>query len=171
MTIFLIVILAIILLKNQYSSLLLQNASYGMPALIKRQNVENLFLGSSMFRQGIDILELNAAFPDKNYILAYNGNQPVTEYLELKNLLENDVKIKNLTNNNTITIKAVKENEEIVLDGETREVFSLTNKSENMFSRLEYTKDFLYLEYAENHIVVEGNCQIEFQYQCPMLIV
>ena len=82
-----------------------------------------------------------------------------------------DVKIKNLTNNNTITIKAVKENEEIVLDGETREIFSLTNKSENMFSRLEYTKDFLYLEYAENHIVVEGNCQIEFQYQCPMLIV
>ena len=80
MTIFLIVIVAIILLKNQYSSLLLQNASYGMPALIKRQNVENLFLGSSMFRQGIDILELNAAFPDKNYILAYNGNQPATEY-------------------------------------------------------------------------------------------
>lgn len=96
MTIFLIVIVAIILLKNQYSSLLLQNASYGMPALIKRQNVENLFLGSSMFRQGIDIQELNAAFPDKNYILAYNGNQPATEYLELKNLLENDVKIKNL---------------------------------------------------------------------------
>mgnify|MGYP001228087007 CR=1 FL=1 len=47
-----------------------------------------------MFRQGIDILELNAAFPDKNYILAYNENQPATEYLELKNLLENDVKLK-----------------------------------------------------------------------------
>ena len=55
MTIFLIVIVAIILLKNQYSSLLLQNASYGMPALVKRQNVENLFLGSSMF--------VNAPYP------------------------------------------------------------------------------------------------------------
>lgn len=85
--------------------------------------------------------------------------------------LAGDVKITNRTNNNVITVKNVKVGEEIVIEGETREIYSITNKSENMFPRLEYTKDYLFLNYGENEIVVEGNCQIEFMYQCPMLIV
>ena len=87
---------ALILIKNQYSSKLLQHATYGMPALIEMGNVQNLYIGSSMFRQGLDIHVLEEENEEENYILAYNGNQPVFEYLQLKKLLENDVKIKNL---------------------------------------------------------------------------
>jgi hypothetical protein len=82
-----------------------------------------------------------------------------------------DVKITNRTTNNVITIKNVKHNEEIILEGETREIYSVTNPNENMIPRLEYTNDYLFLKYGENEIFVEGDCQIEFEFQCPMLIV
>lgn len=84
---------------------------------------------------------------------------------------DGNVKIRNVTNNNQVIVKNVKKDEEIVIEGETREIYSITKPSENMFSRLEYTKDFLFLNYGENEIIVEGNCQIEFMFQCPMLIV
>lgn len=82
-----------------------------------------------------------------------------------------DVKITNVTNNNVITVKSVKKDEDIIIEGETREIYSQTTPTENMFDRLEYTKDYLYLNYGENQVIVEGDCQIEFLYQCPMLIV
>ena len=87
----------VIVVKNQYSSVLLKNANYGMPALIEKGNIDNLYLGSSMFRQGlsIDVLNDNNS-AESHYILSYNGNQPVAEYVELKYLLDNNVKIKNL---------------------------------------------------------------------------
>lgn len=92
----LLIMVIVVIVKNQYAELLLKDASYGMLALIGRQSIENLFLGSSMFRQGLDIDELNDTMAEDNYILAYNGNQPVTEYWELKNLLDHNVKIQNL---------------------------------------------------------------------------
>lgn len=86
----------ILIIKNEYSRFLLFNSSYGMPALIKQQSIDNLFLGSSMFRQGIDIITLEEQNPNNNWILAYNGNQPVLEYYQLKNLLNHNIEIKNL---------------------------------------------------------------------------
>lgn len=94
-----IIFLFIILLyiKNQFSSLLLLHSSYGMPALIQQHTIDNLFIGSSMFRQGIDIQTLESRPSDSScYILAYNGNQPSTEYFQLDHLLKHDVKIKTL---------------------------------------------------------------------------
>ena len=85
----------IILIKNEYSYKLLENANYGMPALIEKGKVKNLYIGSSMFRQGIDIMTLEENGED-NYVLAYNGNQPVLEYYQLRNLIENNVQIENL---------------------------------------------------------------------------
>lgn len=85
----------IILVKNEYSYKLLEDANYGMPALIEKGKISNLYIGSSMFRQGIDIMTLEENGED-NYVLAYNGNQPVLEYYQLNNLLENNVKIENL---------------------------------------------------------------------------
>lgn len=83
-----------IIFKTLFSYSLFRNATYGMPALIKEGHADQLFIGSSMFRQGIDIQTLNEYFPEKeNYILAYNGNQPIWEYYQLKYLLENDVTI------------------------------------------------------------------------------
>lgn len=87
----------LILMKNLFSYKIFKGSTYGMPALIELGQVDNLFIGSSMFRQGIDIQEMNIVFDDEvNYILAYNGNQPIWEYLQLRYLLDNGVKINSL---------------------------------------------------------------------------
>lgn len=91
-----VLIVGLLFIKNEYSRLLLCNSSYGMPALIKMGEIDNLYIGSSMFRQGLDINELSSISDEDHYILAYNGNQPVTEYIELKYLVDNGVTIKNL---------------------------------------------------------------------------
>lgn len=91
------ILIIILYVKNQFSSLLLLHSSYGMPALIQQNAIDNLFVGSSMFRQGIDIQTLESCSPDSSYyILAYNGNQPATEHFQLNHLVEHDVKIKTL---------------------------------------------------------------------------
>ena len=94
--IILISCLILIFIKNQYSFLLLRNSTYGMPHLIKKGEIRNLYIGSSMFRQGIDINVLEQTPDPDNYILAYNGNQPAMEYYELKYLLDNNVRIQNV---------------------------------------------------------------------------
>lgn len=85
-----------LLLKNQCAWRLLENANYGMPMLIEQKEIENLFLGSSTFRQGLDIMLIEEKLGKNSYILSYDGNQPAMEYLELKYLYEKGVKIKNL---------------------------------------------------------------------------
>lgn len=92
--IFLMCMIAIIG-KNEYSQVLLRNATYGMPALIEKMKVDDLYIGSSMFRQGIDINTLEND-GKSSYVLAYNGNQPALEYYELQNLINNGVSINNL---------------------------------------------------------------------------
>lgn len=87
----------LVFIKNQYGRFLFSNSTYGMEPLISKQIlVDNLFLGSSMFRQGIDIGALENQASGFSWILAYNGNQPITEYYELKYLLDHGVKIKTL---------------------------------------------------------------------------
>lgn len=95
-TIAILLCLVLLLIKNQFFCLLMKNSAYGMPALIEKGGTSNLYLGSSMFRQGLDIDALDNASGSDNYILAYNGNQPATEYYELKYLLDHDVQIENL---------------------------------------------------------------------------
>lgn len=95
LTFSLLIGILLLTLKNEFSPLLLKDASYGIPALIAQGYVDNLYLGSSMFRQGIDIMTLEDN-GEKNYILAYNGNQPALEYYQLKTLLNNGLKINNL---------------------------------------------------------------------------
>lgn len=85
----------LLFVKNNYSFMLLNNASYGSTNIINKGEINNLFIGSSMFRQGIDIKTLEDNRED-NYILSYNGNSPYLEYYELLNLLDNNVKINNL---------------------------------------------------------------------------
>jgi hypothetical protein len=86
-----------LLLKNEFARLLTKNSPYGIQTLIsKTASAENLFVGSSMFRQGIDIFALEEKSPGTSWILAYNGNQPVWEKIILELLLNNNVKIKTL---------------------------------------------------------------------------
>lgn len=82
----------IALFKDEFEKNLLKDANYGIPALIEQGKVDKLFLGSSMFRQGIDVKELSE-MGDFDYILTYNGNQPVTEEWILRYLIQNGVSI------------------------------------------------------------------------------
>lgn len=89
-------IICVIFVKNQFSYCLMHDCNYGMEALIRDGSVDNLFVGSSTFRQGLDIDILEEQMGDSCYILSYNGNQPCTEYMQIKKLIENGVTIKNL---------------------------------------------------------------------------
>lgn len=98
------VCLALVLVKNEYSRFLLSDANYGIQALISRSERMkdegngaswDLYLGSSMFRQGLDIneLEKNTEGERQTYILSYNGAQPFLIYYELQYLLAKGVPI------------------------------------------------------------------------------
>ena len=92
----LLFLICLVCIKNEWCRKLYKNANYGMEALISKGEIENLFIGSSMFRQGIDIFALEETLGEDSFILAYNGNQPAYEYLELRYLLEKGVRIENL---------------------------------------------------------------------------
>ena len=85
----------LLFVKNEYTCKLMDNMNYGIPALIKKGSVEELYIGSSMFRQGLDINTLTEDGTDA-YILSYNGNQPYLEAIILQKLVEEGVKIDRL---------------------------------------------------------------------------
>lgn len=87
----------ILLIKAQYSPILTHKTNWGMNRLIEKQEIDNLFIGSSMFKQGLDVNILDDIYGDQGYyILSYNGNDPVMELFELNYLINNNVSIKNL---------------------------------------------------------------------------
>ena len=90
-----LLMVSLLIIKAEYASLIYRDSTYGMPALVAKGGIENLYLGSSMFRQGLDI-EAIENYQGDSYILAYNGNQPISELIELEYLISNNVKIKNL---------------------------------------------------------------------------
>ena len=85
----------LVVLKNEYARLL-PVSTYGMQAAIEREETENLFIGSSMFRQGLSIDVLEEELPGSSYILSYNGNQPALMAMELAYMLEEGMEVKNL---------------------------------------------------------------------------
>lgn len=85
----------IIVLKNQYG-MIFAGDTYGIPAAVSKGQIEHLFIGSSMFRQGLDIDVLEENLDGNVYILSYNGNQPVFMAKELEYLLDRGVQIENL---------------------------------------------------------------------------
>lgn len=91
----LVAVALIIVLKNQYGSIF-AGSTYGMPAAVKKGEIDHLFIGSSMFRQGLDIDALEENLDGEVYILSYNGNQPIFMAKELEYLLEEGLKINNL---------------------------------------------------------------------------
>ena len=91
----------LIIIKNNYSRYLYSKANFGMQAICSQYgNNENntdgsldIFLGSSMFRKGLDINVLEDEYSKDAYILSYNGNQPFEEYFELQYLINAGVTI------------------------------------------------------------------------------
>lgn len=81
-------------LKTFFSNILFYNSTCGMKNLISEGKIDNLYIGSSMFRQGIDICTLQEELAEEShYILAYNGNQPIWEYMQLEYLLNSEFEI------------------------------------------------------------------------------
>lgn len=87
--------LGIVLLKNSLTQYI-KNPNFGMQAVIEQGSVENLFIGSSLFRQGLDILTIEEKLGKNSYIVTYNGNQPVLMEKELEYMLDQGVEIKTL---------------------------------------------------------------------------
>lgn len=87
--------LALLWVKNEYARLLPVSA-YGMQAAIRKKKIDNLFIGLSMFRQGLSIDVLEEELPSVSYILSYNGNQPVFMAMELQYMLEEGLEVENL---------------------------------------------------------------------------
>ena len=85
----------VIILKNQYGSIFAGD-TYGIPAALEKEEINHLFIGSSMFRQGLDIDVLEENLDGNVYILSYNGNQPVFMAKELEYMLERGLKVENL---------------------------------------------------------------------------
>ena len=97
----------LVVLKNQYGSIFAGN-TYGIPAALKQEKIDHLFIGSSMFRQGLDIDALEENLEGNVYILSYNGNQPVFMAKELEYMLKQGVQIENLyIDFNAYTLTAV----------------------------------------------------------------
>ena len=74
----------------------LPNSNRGLYGACEMGGIDNLFVGSSMFRKGIDLGAVSEKLGGHSYILTYNGNQPVSILLELESILRSGAKIKNI---------------------------------------------------------------------------
>ena len=82
-----------IISKNIFSCVLSAQIDKGIYRASKLENLDALYIGSSMFRQGINMKEIK----NKNsFMLSYNGLDPAMEFLILEFLISNGLKIKNL---------------------------------------------------------------------------
>ena len=86
--------LLFIFIKNMYFGKIPKN--YGISGAVSMNTIDYLFLGSSCFRQGIDIETLEKEGFENTFLLAYNGNEPVYEIAELRYLIKSGVKINNI---------------------------------------------------------------------------
>ena len=91
----LLIVFGIVMLKNCFSYQL-PNDAMGIRAVINKGQVNQLFLGASSYRKGIDILAVEEQLPGESFVLTYNGNQPLNMELELKEMLKEQTKINTL---------------------------------------------------------------------------
>ncbi len=74
--------------KTGLTPFLMKNANYGTSRLKTIGAVNTLFIGSSMFRQGI-----STQFYEDSYLLCYNANQPFAINLTIEELIDSGVSI------------------------------------------------------------------------------
>ena len=82
-----LIVFAVVMLKN-CCSYMLPNHAFGIRYIIGEGKADYLFVGSSSFRKGINMMTLEKELGDNTYALTYNGNQPMNVYIELKQMLE-----------------------------------------------------------------------------------
>ncbi len=88
----LVVVFLFVIGKYQFFNVAMTHANYGMRAICNEKEIKSLYIGSSMFRLGINVVEIDSSA----YLLSYNGNQPIAEELCLKYMFEKGANIKRL---------------------------------------------------------------------------
>lgn len=78
--------------KNIYSCELSAQADKGVYRALKIGRLDNLYIGSSMFRKGITLYDDKS----ESFLIYYNGLDPVNEAVILEYLFKNGLKVKNL---------------------------------------------------------------------------
>ncbi len=89
-----VVSLSLLPLKRLCCLAIMRHANFGITRAATESGLDWLFIGSSMFRQGLDIKNLWGG-QAATYMFAYNGNQPVLELEELRLFLERGGSVKN----------------------------------------------------------------------------
>lgn len=117
-------VIAFVLMKYALFERALQHSNRGMRSISKAEEVSDLFIGSSMFRQGIDA----SALDDGAYLLAYNGNQPFYEAMEARRMLDEGAKIRRIIVDMypySVTNKLGVSDVRLVMDGDIPFTFSV----------------------------------------------
>lgn len=87
----LFIVVAVVILKNEYSYKI-PIGNRGIRAAVSEGDLDVLFIGSSTFRSNLDIDQLDEAYDNKDYIIAYGGNQIAAcdiQYDEIKSRSNN----------------------------------------------------------------------------------
>lgn len=82
-----ILFIAVVMVKNAYSYKI-PNDEMGIQAVIAMKDVDYLFLGSSSFRKGVNMKELEQELDGSSFMLTYNGNQPMNAMIELQEIIK-----------------------------------------------------------------------------------
>ena len=91
----LIACITFLAVKNIYSCDLSAQLDKGIYRAVKLGEIENLYIGSSMFGRGININEAEK-FSANSFVIVYNGFDPTLELLVLEYLVNHETTIKNL---------------------------------------------------------------------------
>lgn len=151
-------ILILLFVKNEYSKDL-PDTEFGMTSLLKQKQIDYLFIGSSTFRKGLDI-EVLQSLPGSTYILAYNGNQPVTILMELEYLLEHGLSIQHLYIDFYPYLslgKPTLSDTRLLLDTDMpfkRKLYAFLHASDETFSFMDRISDFYEMFVSSNNSVI-----------------
>lgn len=88
-------------------------------------------------------------------------NMNITQLSDTKE----DIKIKNLSNGDEITVKNVAKNDNFVILSRDMEIYNLKNEEDDtMFNNTTYNNHFITLRYGKNRIKCTGNFKVTFSF-------
>lgn len=88
--------IALISAKNVYSCDLSAQTDRSIQRAINFGEIERLYIGSSMFRQGINIYEMEQKKSKSRFLIWYEGLDPVSEFIILEDIISKGLTVKNL---------------------------------------------------------------------------
>ena len=87
----------VVIVKNAYSNCLSSSIDIGLQRAVELKNIDTLYIGSSMFKQGLSPSILEKEKKDQSiFLITYNGNSPALEELEISYLIKKGCNIKRI---------------------------------------------------------------------------